>query len=122
MKIIGMDSKDPCRLGVVSMSLLEGFDDELLLRFFYDLMIFRDLHAWHRLLFQQGLGEVFGLNQFRGSEHDGPLHRVFEFANIAWPIVLDETLTGFGGNALNGTACILTEPQREIAGEERNIV
>ena len=79
-----MHAQKSSGLGIIPSGFLKCFEDELSFGFFDRLMIFRDLHTGHGLLFQQGFGEIFGLNQLRRAEYDGPFDDLPPFLWVLW--------------------------------------
>src|SRR6266699_4305728 len=57
-----------------------------------------------------------------GFQGDGPFHRVFELANVSWPIVGFHAGHPFRGNALNRFSHCRTEALEEVASEQWNII
>ena len=52
----------------------------------------------------QGQAEVGGLNLLSAGHQDGTLHGVFQFADVAWPGILNERLHGCRFDAAHLTA------------------
>jgi len=79
-------------MGIVSAVFLDRFGDQAPFRVGNRLMIATDFAGPG--LFQQRLWQVFRDDKFAGSQRYRPLQRIFEFANVAGPIV---ALPGFPG-------------------------
>ena len=88
MEIIGMNAQQPGALRIISAGFLKCFKDQLPLCFLNGLVILRDLHPRHGLLFEQGFRKVLRLNQFRRPQNHGAFNGVFKFPYVAGSVVL----------------------------------
>src|SRR5262245_36210648 len=84
-------------------------------------MVLRNLNAGYRLVLQQRFGQILRNNEVRGPENDGAFDGIFQLADVAGPVILHEAFTCLNGDAFDGTAALLAESDRKIAGQERDV-
>src|SRR5258708_8541732 len=70
----------------------------------------------------ESVREIFGKDDVRISDNDGTLDGVFQFANVAGPIVLGKAGAGGGGESANFAIRAGGVARDEVIGEERDVL
>ena len=68
------------------------------------------------------IGELGGVDGVGGADYEGAFDDVFEFADIAWPVVIHEDFHGFRGDAGDVFVLEAVEAFDEVAGEEGDVL
>src|ERR1700686_2006590 len=113
-----MDAQDPGRFREAAAGLFPGIQDKLLFQIANSVVIIRGTGRRGRRAFQHGFRQVLGKNEVRGTNDDGALYGVFQFADNAGPVVLDQAGTGFRRDPFGVAIAFLGVADGEKFGEE----
>ena len=117
MQVVGVDSQKLCRFGEATAGLFEGAQDQLFFQTANGVVIFRWSSSGGRGGFHQSFRKVFGENKIGGADDDGTLHGIFQFADVARPVVLHQASARSRRDSLDAAIAFLRIARNEIFGE-----
>ena len=90
MQIVWMQAQKFSGLRIVSSRSFEGFQNDLAFGLVDGIMEERWLVTFRQIPFQQAFGEIFCQQHFRRTQHNRALNGVFQFADVAGPVVANQ--------------------------------
>ena len=99
MEIVGVEAENFGSLSETALGLLEGGEDEMLLRVANGFVETGGGFGERQGAVREGIWKVFGKNQIGIADDNGALDGVFQFANIAGPIILSKAGAGSWGKS-----------------------
>jgi len=94
-----MEAKEFGGLGKAALGLLKGSEDQMLLGVANGIVEIGGGFGDGQGAVGESFGKVLGKDEVRIADDDGALNGVFEFANVAGPIILSEAGTGGRGKS-----------------------
>src|SRR5580700_291599 len=121
MEVVGMEAEKFGGLGEAALGLFQGGEDELFLGVANGVMEVGWGFGNGQRAIRESIREILGKNEIGRADNDGALDGVFEFANVAGPIVLGEAGTGSGRESADFAIRAGRITRDKVIGEERDV-